>query len=74
MTLTASAAAASIGFINIFANLAGYLGNYNVGMLQAHGVGQRGCLVFLAGCYLLGAIFISFVRVPAIAVDRGPSM
>jgi hypothetical protein len=41
-------------------------------MLQAHGVGQRGCLVFLAGCYLLGAIFISFVRVPTIAVDRGP--
>jgi len=72
MTLTASVAAASIGFINIFANLAGYLGNYNVGMLQAHGVGQRGCLVFLAGCYLLGAIFISFVRVPTIAVDRGP--
>jgi len=65
MTLTASVAAASIGFINIFANLAGFLGNYNVGMLEAHGVGQRGCLLFLAGCYLLGGIFVSFVRVPA---------
>lgn len=74
MTLTASVAAASIGFINMFANLAGYLGNYNVGMLEAHGVGQRGCLLFLAGCYLLGGIFVSLVHVPAIAPSRGPSV
>ena len=74
MTLTASVAAASIGFINIFANLAGYLGNYNVGMLEAHGVGQRGCLLFLAGCYLLGGIFVSFVRVPAVTVSPGLSV
>lgn len=74
MTLTASVAAASIGFINMFANLAGYLGNYNVGLLEAHGVGQRGCLLFLAGCYLLGGIFVSFVRVPAIAVNRAPTV
>jgi MFS transporter, ACS family, tartrate transporter len=73
MTLTASVAAASIGFINMFANLAGYLGNYNVGMLEAHGVGQRGCLLFLAGCYLLGGIFVSLVRAPAITVSPGPS-
>jgi ACS family tartrate transporter-like MFS transporter len=70
MTLTASAAAASIGFINMFANLAGYLGNYNVGLLESHGVGQRGCLLFLAGCYLLGGFFVSLVHVPVNSVDH----
>lgn len=69
-TLTASAAAASIGFINMFANLAGSLGNYNVGLLEDHGVGQRGCLLFLAGCYLLGGFFVSLVRVPADPASR----
>jgi MFS transporter, ACS family, tartrate transporter len=71
MTLTASVAAASIGFINMFANLAGYLGNYNVGLLEAHGIGQRGCLLFLAGCYLLGGIFVSLVRVPSNLLNPG---
>jgi ACS family tartrate transporter-like MFS transporter len=65
LTLTASAAAVSIGFINMAANLAGYLGNHNVGWLRDHGVGDRGCLLFLAGCYLLGGILVSLVRVPA---------
>ena len=73
MTLTASVAAASIGLINMFANLAGYLGNYNIGMLKAHGVGERGCLLFLAGCYLVGAIFVSLVRVKAAPSNDGLS-
>ena len=65
LTLTASAAAVSIGFINMCANLAGYLGNHNVGRLKAHGFGDRFCLLFLASCYLLGGVLISFVRLPA---------
>ena len=35
LTLTASAAAVSIGFINMCANLAGYVGNHVTGWLQA---------------------------------------
>jgi len=69
VTLTASAAAVSIGFINMLANLAGYLGNYQVGWLKGHGFSDAVCLLFLAGCYLLGGLFVSFVRVPARPLD-----
>jgi ACS family tartrate transporter-like MFS transporter len=64
LTLTASAAAVSIGFINMCANLAGFLGNQNVGWLKAHGFGDRACLLFLAGCFLLGGLLISLLRIP----------
>ncbi len=50
ITLTASAAAASIGFINIFANLAGYLGNHLFGFLRSRGMTDATGLLFLAGC------------------------
>jgi hypothetical protein len=62
---SASAAAVSIGFINMSANLAGYFGNHNVGWLKAHGFADRACLLFLAGCYLLGGAFV-----PACACER----
>jgi ACS family tartrate transporter-like MFS transporter len=64
LTLTASAAAVSIGFINMFANLAGTLGNSCVGWLKSHGYGDRACLLFLAACYLVGAVFLAFLHVP----------
>ncbi len=63
LTLTASAAAVAIGFINMLANLAGFLGNQNVGWLKAHGFGDRVCLLFLAGCYLLGGVLVACVRI-----------
>ena len=63
-TLTASAAAASIGFINMFANLAGYLGNHLFGWLRSRGMSDSAGLLFLAGCYLVGGAIISRVRVP----------
>ena len=71
LTLTASAAAVSIGFINMCANFAGYLGNHHIGWLKAHGFGDRACLLFLAGCYLLGGVVIAFMRLPpkSIALD-----
>jgi hypothetical protein len=47
----------------MLANLAGYLGNHNIGWLKAHGYSDRVCLLFLAGCYLMGAVLVSFVRV-----------
>jgi ACS family tartrate transporter-like MFS transporter len=62
LTLTASAAAVSIGFINMSANLAGYFGNHNVGWLKAHGFADRACLLFLASCYLLGGAFVACLR------------
>ena len=63
LTLTASAAAVSIGFINMCANLAGWLGNYQMGWLRSHGYSDSTCLFFLASCYLVGAILVSFVKI-----------
>jgi ACS family tartrate transporter-like MFS transporter len=63
LTLTATAAAVSIGFINMCANLAGWLGNYQMGWLRSNGYGERECLVFLASCYLAGAVFASLVKI-----------
>jgi ACS family tartrate transporter-like MFS transporter len=62
LTLTHAAAAASIGFINIFANLAGYFGNHLVGWLKDRGASDSTCLFLLAGWYLLGGAIISLVR------------
>lgn len=63
LTLTASAAAVSIGFINMSANLAGWLGNYYMGSLKQKGYRESSLLFLLAGCYLLGALLVSFVKV-----------
>ena len=63
LTLTASAAAVSIGFINMSANLSGWLGNYYMGSLKEKGFTESALLFLLAGCYLLGAVFVSFVKV-----------
>ena len=63
LTLTASAAAISIGFINMCANLAGWLGNYYMGALKARGYDESALLFLLAGCYLMGAVLVSFVKI-----------
>ena len=63
LTLTASAAAVSIGFINMNANLAGWLGNYSMGWLKSRGWGESALLFLLAGCYLAGGVLVSFVTV-----------
>ena len=62
LTLTASAAAVATGLINMGANLAGYLGNHATGWLRSHGYGETGCLLFLASCFIVGGIVISFLR------------
>lgn len=62
ITLTASAAAVSIGFINMFANLAGYLGNHTFGVLKMR-FGINTALLFLGGCYVLGGLLIACLRV-----------
>ena len=77
LTLTASAAAVSIGFINMCANLAGYLGNHFTGWLRGHNAGETTCLLFLAVCYFMGGALVSLVNaqrqpvsVPAIGVPE----
>jgi len=62
-TLTASAAAAGIGLINMFANIAGYFGNHLFGWMRDHGASNSACLFFLAFCYVAGAVIVSRVRV-----------
>lgn len=64
LTLNASAAAVSIGLINMCANLAGYVGNHATGWLRHNGFTDSHCLVFLAVCFMLGGVFVSLVRVP----------
>ncbi len=61
--LSASAAAVSIGFINICANVAGLIGPPLVGELKARGHGERMCLVVLGCCYLAGGAVVSLLRV-----------
>ncbi len=62
LTLTASAAAVATGLINMGANLAGYLGNHVTGWLRTNGYGEMQCLHFLAACFIVGGIIISFLR------------
>ena len=63
MSLTAGVAAVSIGFINMCANIAGLVGSPIVGRMKSAGVSERGCLLFLAICYVVGAGIIAILRV-----------
>ena len=45
------------------ANLAGYFGNHFSGWLRSHHATETTCLLFLAACYLLGGVVVSFVNV-----------
>jgi ACS family tartrate transporter-like MFS transporter len=64
LSLSASTAAVAIGFINICANLAGAFGSPVVGWMKDGGFDDRACLVFLASCYLAGALFVACLRLP----------
>lgn len=64
LTLTASAAAVAIGLINMCANLAGFIGSPIVGTMKGSGLPDSACLLFLASCYAVGAVFVAFIRVP----------
>lgn len=64
LTLTSTAAAASIGLINICANLAGYFGNHLFGFFRARGMTDNMGLFLLAGCYLAGGAIVSRLRLP----------
>jgi ACS family tartrate transporter-like MFS transporter len=62
-TMSSSAAAVSIGFINICANLGGIFGPYIVGLLRTGKFGDRECMLMLACCYLAGGFIVAALRV-----------
>ena len=64
-TLPPDAAAVSIGFINMCANIAGAIGSPVVGWMKDHEFSDAACLQFLAGCYILGGIIIAMLRIRA---------
>jgi ACS family tartrate transporter-like MFS transporter len=67
LTLSASAAAVSIGFINICANLAGQVGPAIFGEMRHSGYDDRACLLVLAGCYAAGGVIVALLRTPRLA-------
>jgi ACS family tartrate transporter-like MFS transporter len=64
LTLSASAAAVSIGFINICANLAGQVGPAIFGEMRHAGYDDRACLLVLAGCYAAGGVIVALLPAP----------
>lgn len=64
LTLSASAAAVSVGIINICANLAGLIGSPVIGQMKTLGFGDRACLLFFAACYAGGGLFVAMIRIP----------
>ncbi len=64
LTLTDSAAAASIGLINSVGNLGGFIGPYLFGWLRELELSHTKCLLFLASCYLLAAGLTWAIQVP----------
>lgn len=63
MSMSASAAAVSIGFINVCANIPGFVGPPLVGQLKGAGFSDAQCMVLLACCYALGGLFIAMLRI-----------
>ena len=68
-TLSASAAAVAIGFINICANIAGIIGPAVVGRMKVADYDIRTCLLFAAACYVGGGVLVAGLRVR----ERSPS-
>jgi ACS family tartrate transporter-like MFS transporter len=58
-----AAAAASIGLINSFGNLGGFLGPYMIGWLSEQTGGFRASTLLLAGCAYASSLLVSRVRI-----------
>ena len=63
LAMTSSAAAVSIGVINICANTGGYIGNHLTGYLRDAGLTDAENLAMFAGCYATGGLILAFIRV-----------
>ncbi|HVX65706.1 MAG TPA: hypothetical protein VHA11_03840, partial [Bryobacteraceae bacterium] len=66
LTLTESAAAASIGMINCVGNLGGFAGPALVGYLLSTGWPNGAGMLVLAGAYAASALLTRLVRAPQI--------
>ena len=64
MSLTATAAAAAIGLINLVGNLGGFVGPYANGSLMTKGYSDTMRIGLLSLSYLVAAILVAAFRVP----------
>jgi ACS family tartrate transporter-like MFS transporter len=62
VSLTKSAAAASIGLINVIGNLGGFLGPSVVGLLLSHHYSYSTAIAFLSVCFLLAGTLVLTIR------------
>jgi MFS transporter, ACS family, tartrate transporter len=62
LLLGKTAAAASIGLINSFGNLGGFIGPYVIGYISEHYGGFEPALLFLAVCSIASGLLILFLR------------
>jgi ACS family tartrate transporter-like MFS transporter len=63
LALTSSAAAVSIGFINMCANVPGFASNTIMGYMEKAGLSDSMRLVYLAGGFILGGVFVGLIRI-----------
>jgi nitrate/nitrite transporter NarK len=64
MTLTATAAAAAIGLINLVGNLGGFIGPYANGSLMTLGYSDALRVGMLSLSYVIAAVLAACVRIP----------
>jgi ACS family tartrate transporter-like MFS transporter len=64
LSLTSSAAAVSIGFINMSANLAGGIGSPIFGLMKDSDFSDRACLLFLAISIIVGGMAVATISIP----------
>ncbi|HVA94940.1 MAG TPA: MFS transporter [Candidatus Dormibacteraeota bacterium] len=65
MLLGSAAAATSIGLINVFGSLGGFVGPYMIGYLRDRTGGFGASLLFLAVCSVASGLLVLCVRLPA---------
>lgn len=65
MLLGQRAAAASIGLINSFGNLGGFIGPYVIGWLTGKNGTFRPAMLAMAGCAFVSALLVLLVKVPS---------
>ncbi|MBV9742557.1 MAG: MFS transporter, partial [Acidobacteriia bacterium] len=67
-----AAAAASIGLINSFGNLGGFLGPYAIGWLTGQTGNFRASMLVLAFCVYTSGLLVLRVRIPGTSVGANP--
>ncbi|HEY3788736.1 MAG TPA: hypothetical protein VGL71_07770, partial [Urbifossiella sp.] len=63
LALTSSAAAVSIGFINMFANVPGYFSNELQGLMKTANYSPENCVLVLGMGFFLGGLLVACVRI-----------